>query len=156
MAGVAVSLTFGRYIIRYRKLGRFFWDDAIHGLALIFLLAMIVAYTVDFPQMYLVDSFKRGDSKQAPISKSYKKKQLMISILFWLCVYAVKSAFLVLYRAIFGVTQIFNRAWWITVAFTFLTFWICIIGELTTCGKAQDLFNQGDLTSLFSRNGIES
>lgn len=138
MTGIAMLMTAGRYILRYRNSGRFFWDDAAHGLALIFLVVMIAAFTA------ADDSITKSEGKLSLSGYyNYRRIELVVSIFFWLCVYSVKLAFLLLYRTLFGVSRTFNRAWWAVTTFTFLTFWVCIAGVFTICGQFQNFFNQG-------------
>ena len=134
-------MTVGRYAIRHRRIGGLFYDDLAHAFALIFLIALVAVFTAMFPVLFLVDSFGRGETGPPSASKYlfFLKMQLAVSLLWWLCLYSVKFAFLFLFRTLFGVSRKFNRAWWGVVAFTILTFAICIAGELTACGNLKDL-----------------
>ena len=68
---------------------------------------------------------------------SYKKIRyftLAGTVEMWLCYWLVKLTFIIFYRQLFDVSKRFRTLWWITLAFTLLTFWVPIAGELTFCG----------------------
>ena len=135
----------GRYLLRYRISGRFFWDDAAHGLALAAMLGTCGLYT---HTMWFTKVVKgHGSSFAAPIPETeyiwFLKIELALSILFWICIYAVKLAFLLLYRMLFVVSTWSNRIWWGISVFTLLTFWVCVASELTICGPSKNLFRLG-------------
>lgn len=147
LTSVAILLTIGRYILRYKNLGRLCLDDAAHALALFTLIAMVSTFTALFPFVYLIDDYARGQAGKpsAPQYLVYLKLQVAVSVLFWVCVYAVKIAFLLLYRMLFVVSKASNVIWWSITAFTIVAFWICLAGELTTCGPSKNLLKEGRL-----------
>ena len=152
MTATAIFLTFGRYLIRFRTLRRFWWDDAAHAVALVTLIAVASLYTAFFPQIYQVDDIARGQAGKLSASEFRKllKFQVAMSVCWWVSVYAVKLSFLLLYRMIFVVSTFFNVTWWTITFFTMVTFWVCVAGELTTCGPANNLLKEGQL--LWFRN----
>ena len=145
LTAAAILLTLGRYLIRYRTPGRFFWDDAAHALALVTLIAVVSLFTAFFPQIYLIDDVARGKASKPSASEylPYLKFQIAVSVCWWVSVYAVKASFLLLYRMLFVVSTPLNVMWWSIAAFTMVTFWVCIAGELTTCGPSKNLLKEG-------------
>ena len=147
MTAAAMLLTFGRYLIRFRTQAKFFWDDAAHALALVTLIAVVSLFTAFFPQIYLLDDVARGKARQ-PSASAYLpelKLRVAVSVCWWVSVYAVKTSFLLLYRMLFVVSKALNVMWWSITAFTMVTFWVCIAGELTTCGTSKNLLKEGRL-----------
>lgn len=147
MTAAAMVLTFGRYLIRFRTLAKFCWDDAAHALALVTMIAVVSLYTAFFPQIYLIDDVARGKARKPSASEylPYLKLQVAVSVCWWVSVYAVKMSFLLLYRMLFVVSTALNLIWWSIAAFTIVTFWVCIAGELTTCGASKNLLKEGRL-----------
>ena len=145
MTAAAMLLTFGRFLIRFRTLAKFCWDDAAHALALVTMIAVVSLYTAFFPQIYLIDDVARGKARKPSASEylPYLKLQIAVSVCWWVSVYAVKMSFLLLYRMLFVVSTALNLIWWSIVAFTIVTFWVCIAGELTTCGPSKNLLKEG-------------
>lgn len=143
-ASVAIILTTGRYILRYRKTGRLYWDDAAHGLALATMIAVCGIFSNSFWYEHVIDDYALGLGPPPPTDSyiRFLKIQLSVSILFWICIYAVKLSFLLLYRMLFVVSTWSNRAWWGVLVFTMLTFWLVIAGELTACGPSKNLFHE--------------
>lgn len=136
----------GRYWLRYRKSGRFYWDDAAHGLALMTMLAICGLYSRTRWFAKIVDGHPSGVAAPAPISEAeylwFRKNQLAVSFLFWICLYAVKLAFLMLYRMLFVVSASSNRVWWSISVFTLITFWVGVAIVLTICGPTKHLLSQ--------------
>ena len=151
LTAAAILLTFGRYLLRYRTLARFCWDDAAHALALITLIAVVSTYTVLFPQVYLIDDVARGKATKPSASDYliFLKLQIAVSVCWWVSVYAVKCSFMLLYRMLFVVSTRLNVIWWSIAAFTIVTFWVCIAGELTTCGPSKHLMKEGRLLQAY-------
>ena len=118
-------MTFGRYLIRFRTLAKFCWDDAAHALAIVTMLAVVSLYTAFFHQIYLIDDVARGKAKEPSASEylPYLKLQVAVSVCWWVSVYAVKTSFLLLYRMLFVVSITLNVIWWSIAAFTMITFW---------------------------------
>ena len=149
MTGAAIMLSAGRYALRYRKAGRFFWDDAAHAVALVTLIGINIEFTVFFPQIYQIDAYSRNQGPGPSPSEyvRFLKFQLSVSIVWWVCMYSVKLSFLLLYRLIFAVSKRLRIAWWAITIFTLVTFWVCIAGELTACGPSKNLFHAGKRAS---------
>ena len=147
MTAAAIFMTFGRYLIRFRALGRFWWDDAAHALAVITMIAVVSLYTVFFPQIYLIDNFARGKGRTLSASEylAYLRLQIAVSVCWWISLYAVKLSLLLLYRMLFVVSKTLNLVWWTITIFTMVTFWVCIAGELTSCGPSKNLLKEGRL-----------
>ena len=147
MTAAAMLLTLGRYLIRSRTIARFYWDDAAHALALVTMIVVVSLFTAFFPQIYLIDDVARGKASKPSASEylSYLEFQVAVSVCWWVSIYAVKASFLLLYRMLFVVSTPLNVMWWSIAASTMVTFWVCIAGELTTCGPSKNLLKEGQL-----------
>lgn len=143
--GAAVALTVGRYVIRVQHVKKLQLDDYFHGFSLIVMLGYMITYTVMFPLNYSVEFFAAGIGP--PPSNEYLNRyfhlEIAVSLLFWVVIYGIKFTFLVFYREIFGVSQIFIRIWSAVVVFTIITFWLCFISVLWACGTPVQLFVVG-------------
>ena len=71
-------------------------------------------------------------------------------MLLWTSLYLVKASFLALYKSIFYVLGRFRIAWWVVVAFTFLSYWPIVLSQLWQCG---DPSNYGDPTACSKFTG---
>lgn len=112
------------------------------------MLASSITFTAIFPTIYYLDDYVKGQAKEPTRAQflEFLRLRVAVSVLFWVCVWSVKFAFLFLYRMIFVVSTRFNRWWWCIVAFTVVMFWVVIAGEFTTCGPAKNLLNEGEQT----------
>ena len=149
LVSVAIILSIGRYVLRYRKTGHFLWDDGAHTVALATMIALCGVYNDNFWYAHVIDDNALGLGPPLPKDSyiRFLKIQMTVSILFWICIYAVKLSFLLLYRLLFVVSTGSNRAWWSILVFTVLTFWLCIAGELTACGPSKNLFHESEYES---------
>lgn len=109
------------------------------------MIALCITYQYYLGLIYLLDDAIRKEG--AELSKAQYlailKVRVVVSVLFWVCLYSVKGSFLLLYRIIFVVSNRFRFLWWSSTVFTIATFWVCLAGELTTCGPAHKLLNIG-------------
>ena len=143
--GSGVALTAGRYIIRLKTVKSFKADDYVHGLAVFVLLCYVSTYTVMFPLNYSVEFWIAGTGKPPPESdvRRYFHLEIAVSTQFWVVIYLVKLAFLLFYRSIFGVSQLFMKAWWLVTVFTLLTFLTNFITVFWACEAPRHLFVLG-------------
>ena len=141
-----IALTAGRYAIRLQDSRKLQWDDAIQGLALAVLIAYCATYATHYQLYYDVEYYAAGTGPSPSTSDIivYFKTEVAVTMLFWVIVYLVKFAFLMLYRTIFWINPLFRKAWWVVAAFTGLTFLLCFISSLWGCGKPSDLFIPGE------------
>ena len=112
------------------------------------MLADNIAFTLYLPIIYQLTAIQAGELSLPPdevlaLNLVYLKYELSIRLIFWSCLWAAKGAFLALYWQIFNPSRSFVRAWWIVLAFTIVTYFVCVAGNLTACGSASDLFNVG-------------
>ena len=139
-AALSVFLTVGRFWIRISIIRSLSWDDAVHLLGLLFLLAQISIVTAAASMMYDLDEYDVNPTgEQITLLFHLDVAGLVMT---WSCVYAVKAAFLLLYRRIFHISKAFTRVWWITSIYVLVTFGVLLVGSLTQCGSAPEL---GDL-----------
>ena len=126
--GAAIVLTAGRYAIRLKIVKQpLKADDYVHGLALVFLIAYVSTYSLEYPWIA-----GAGLGEQPSIIR-FIHIEVAVILLFWIVVYLVKSAFLLLYRFLFGIDKTFMRIWWTVSVFTGVTFlmnftsifWVC-------------------------------
>lgn len=74
----------------------------------------------------------------------------------WTCLYAIKIAFLLLYRRIFSVSARFFQAWWIVMAFVILSSAYMFAGSITICGSPSKLQDYGMLRLSFRESNNTS
>ena len=135
VTGAAAALTIGRHIIRLKMLKGLHGDDALHALALIALVVYTAIFTASLPMVYALQQSLVGQGPVLSEStlKRYHRFALAASIVFWICIYSVKFAFLIFYRRIFGVSRGFVKAWWAVFVWTFLTFCVCAVSNAFIC-----------------------
>lgn len=152
--GLAILLSAGRFWIRCKIIKRLSWDDAAHLLGLLILVAQVSIVTWSASITYQIVNYDTVDDTRLKIGNLLCLEVagvLVTSVLTtWLCLYAIKLSFLLLYHRIFQISQKFIRAWWIVLGIVFLTFCVVIAGSLTQCGSPSDLDNVG----MFYRQSI--
>lgn len=138
-------MSVGRFAIRFATASRFYWDDASHLLSIVLLIALAGTYTAGFP--YSARIARIGLKKEVappptdPFYHNYLQLRLTVTLLVFMVLWTVKATFLIFYRLLFEVSTIFVRLWWVAVALTFASFWVCIGSTFTLCGAASDLYN---------------
>jgi hypothetical protein len=144
-AATATGLTAGRFIIRKKTINQLLWDDYVHGLALMVLIAFLVTYTVMFPLNYAVEFWAAGEAPEPTMAQldRYFRLEIAVSMMFWVIVYLVKVSFLLFYHQLFSVSNTFIKAWWAVIAFTVVSFLICFLSVLWGCGVPERLFVVG-------------
>ncbi|KAG8531283.1 uncharacterized protein KY384_003994 [Bacidia gigantensis] len=156
--GACIVFSIGRYIIRYKKVGRFCLDDVAHAVALLGLVGFVGTYVQIFPYIFQLCDYLDGKpfKKSGPDYQTVLQLRVAVAILFWLCIYGVKFAFLFLYRMLFVVS---NRSrngkiWWSIAGFTSITFFVCVFGTLTMCGPVRYVADSAHCDSV--RSGRDS
>ena len=76
-----------------------------------------------------------------PFYHQYLQLRVVVTILVFFVLWTVKATFLIFYRILFECSSTFLRMWWVVVALTFASFWVCIGSTLTLCGSVNDLYN---------------
>lgn len=145
-AGLALALTAGRFWIRAKVIKSFQWDDAAHPMGLLLLLTQVSIVSVAASMVYQLDEYAVAPTGEKEIF-FFLRLDLAGLLVAWSCVYAIKAAFLLLYRRIFQISKVFTRAWWITLAFVLVTHWILVAGSLIECGSASPPGHLGILMS---------
>ncbi|KAI4110553.1 MAG: hypothetical protein LQ345_006978 [Seirophora villosa] len=145
LTAVGILLSVGRFAIRYASAGRFHLDDASHLLSVLLLVGLAAAYTHGFPYSARIASIGRKEEEAPPLTdpfyRHYLQLRLVVTLLVFMVLWSVKATFLIFYRLLFDVSQTFLRLWWVAVALTFATFWVCIGSTFTLCGSASDLYD---------------
>ena len=149
--GIALVLTTGRFLIRYKIIGRYHWDDATHLLALLLLIAHSALLTYGISLDYRVARYINGSRSEKSSSSLYTRVTFTKYIVLWCCLWSVKVTFLLFYRLLFQSSKQFILAWWCVLGLVVATFWICIAAVLTACGTASNLFYFGRLSQKLSR-----
>ncbi|KAI9756985.1 MAG: hypothetical protein M4579_003643 [Chaenotheca gracillima] len=144
-AAVSTILSAARFWIRHTKLGRFFWDDAVHLFALLTLLTSAIIYCWMVEDVYNVAMVVKGlgllDAHFfAVVMPRYFKYQFAIILLFWTTIWSVKISFLLFYRRFFDGLRKHLIAWWIVLIFTVGAFIGSCITFLTACGPTAQYF----------------
>lgn len=145
-----IVLTIGRYIIRKSTLGKFLFDDYIHGFAVIVLIAYISTYTVLYPMSNAVElwGLKQGPKPSSASLIKFIHLEIAGEFLFWVVLYSVKFTFLIFYRHIFGVSSTFRKYWWGVFIFTCIAFCANFLTVLWTCGTPSQIFVLSTLLEL--------
>lgn len=133
--GFAVLLTVGRLWIRLKIIRKYGWDDTAHLIALLLLLAQVSIITGGAPLMYQVNEFATHQNQSEPNLALLMRLNTAVLLITWSCLYAVKIAFLLLYRVIFHVSTTFVRAWWMVFAFVLLSYGVIFVSSLANCGS---------------------
>ncbi|KAF2259079.1 hypothetical protein CC78DRAFT_586403 [Lojkania enalia] len=130
MAGLSVLLTIGRFVIRWQKLGRLYWDDILNGVAAVLVVVYIIsAFTTYVPYQFELRLWRLGlrdDEPDDTRAQIYNRFQLASVILFWTIIYIVKASFLALYWHLFEVSVRFRVAWWAVAVFIALSYAVTI------------------------------
>ena len=152
----AISLTIGRYAIRWHKFHAFGWDDLLHGIATILMVILISIYAPYFLLYYKVEYYAAGVGPKPTEAEleQYFHIELTNSMIFWVVMYTVKFIFTALYRHVFGVSRTFMRVWWVVFGFTAITFFICFLSDLWVCGHPSDLGNLSKFNNYWSCKSI--
>jgi hypothetical protein len=143
---IAVAITAGRLIIRFRKLRRLGTDDCLAALATVFMLAYAITWQEYIPSDYEMQLFKMKIIKSTTAMQRparSMKLNLANGIMFWCTMYTVKASFLALYWSIFRVSKGFRKAWWCASVYITLSFTATILIRLFPCGRVQDVVNPG-------------
>ena len=141
--GLAVLLTICRLWIRCTIIKGLFWDDAAHMLALACLLIQISLVTAATTMAYHVVS-QNSTEEAAATQVHLLRINYAAIVIVWTCLYAVKLAFLLLYRRIFQVSQNFMKAWWTVLAMVVAMYSATIVGAITQCGNPSHLGSMGN------------
>ena len=145
LAGISLLLTAGRYRIRLRTIKTLRWDDGLHGLAAVVLIAYLAVYMIQIAPARAIASWISGLSPEPPpksLEQLFRLK-LTTTFLLYTNLYLIKGAFLVFYRELFGVRKSFVKVWWIVVIFTTITFILNILPLFWFCGSPQTLSHLG-------------
>ncbi|KAL6715425.1 hypothetical protein ACLMJK_006386 [Lecanora helva] len=145
-SGVATGLTLGRAIIRFRTIGRFFWDDAFQMVSWALMLGENLSFTLYLPTVYKLSAIEAGEVNLSmelvsALQLTDLKYGLALRLVFWSCLWAAKGSFLALYWHLFKPSKAFVKAWWMVLVFTVVTYFVCIAGVLTACGSTSDILN---------------
>lgn len=134
-------LTIGRFAIRGYNSRRLYWDDLVHLLALLVLIAHGATNQVTNDakiQLALIKGSVPMPS-QAELLSLYQRVARLNAVnncFLYLVFWVVKLSFLLFYYRLFKISTLFKKMWWAVLAFTLLTFWIPIAGVLATCANA--------------------
>lgn len=146
MTGIAGAFTLARFSIRgYMTRWSFtLWsllDDIFHLLAMVFLivhgftnvnainakaeLAVLLAAKPPTAAGDLVSYYRHSRAVNTT-------SNFFLYTTFWL----VKFSFLMFYRHLFDISTAFRKAWWVVLAFTFVTWWVPLGGIFGNCSGA--------------------
>lgn len=146
LASTAICLTFGRFYIRWRKIGRLGLDDILNGLALIALLCFMATYQAYLPIQYAYELFGLGlgghDASDDQLLYIQNLNTANI-VFFWITLYLVKGTFLALYWTLFNVSKTFRVAWNCVTAYTFISFLATFFAIFWSCGTPNKIANVG-------------
>ncbi|MCJ1308516.1 hypothetical protein MMC25_002169 [Agyrium rufum] len=137
---IGTLLTIGRFYIRYFKLKALFWDDFWHLIAYVLHLASSIALTIQAKLFFEVLAIKSGEAPRPEpdvflnLGSTSLHYNFALSIIFWLCLYAVKASFLSLYYLILRGSGARMLLWKNVAGFTFASFWICVSSIFVECG----------------------
>lgn len=146
MSVLAISLTIGRLLIRWRKIHALRCDDVLNASAALLLIPFNVTMflCIDYPlqeQLYMLGL--RQDPPE-PVQITYMLRlHLAFNLMFWVVIYLVKASFLALYWHLFEISTRFRIVWWVTAAFTAVGFLTSILLFLWHCGSPAKLLDEG-------------
>ena len=138
MAGAATLVTAGRYVIRYHVRRSFYWDDLAHLWGWI----LMIACCAVFQDTFGIAESTVGNPKPPPDAVvAFRKHQEALTMLFIFSLWAVKVAFMFLYRLLFWASPVFQRLWWGVMVVLLITVWVPIAGNLTSCGPVSKIYD---------------
>lgn len=145
---MGIVLTGIRYALRGWIIRSFYWDDLFHALTLLLFIGQLAAF-----QVYIrATSVAMQPSNHEPIDQRYwtlQQTNVAVTIMGLTLFWTTKAAFLMLYRLLFKTRPGFRLAWWIVVAYTFLSYWAVIGGTLAECGGLASNILRTCLFTLF-------
>ena len=152
LTGLVLFLSGGRFAIRRISPGRWHWDDLAHLIALLILLAhgatnMLVLDVKD----QLAASMSAAPTDESRVLALYQRLSYLDVVndcLFFLCIWATKMAWLLLYYYLFRTSVNFRIAWWAVLGFVIVAFWAPVGGLIATCNWASSLSDYGKLSFL--------
>lgn len=144
LTGVAGGLSVGRYVIRALYTRRLYWDDGIHMLAFLLLIAHGITqqYTDSAKanlQVVLKGTPEASEDELLGIYKNLYNLNTSNNCLMYMVFWAVKVSFMMFYRFLFDVSATFRKMWWAVLVFTLLSFWVPVAGVIATCNDANTL-----------------
>lgn len=142
MVGVATLITIGRYAIRFHVRRKFYYDDLAHLLAWMLMIGCCAVFQDTFSSAGKIMGVT--DPPQDAVI-DFRKHQEALTMLFILCMWSVKLAFMFSYRLLFWASPIFRRLWWGVMAILIVTVWIPIAGNLTDCGPVPHIYDPSKL-----------
>src|SRR6201995_4766369 len=98
----------GRFLSRGLISKSFQSDDLAHGVSLFLLTASLGTYSAMIPTIQSVLGYGAGVTKQPPNIVAYQQANIVITVLFFSIIWAVKLAFMFFYRTLFGVSAGFR------------------------------------------------
>ncbi|KAK6443509.1 hypothetical protein LTR95_000336 [Oleoguttula sp. CCFEE 5521] len=136
-SGLCVILVLTRLAIHLKFARRLHLDDGLAVLALCFLLANSVVTTLMAHPMYDIILLSVGALDPAPDfmerSTFYLKCQFASTMLFWSCLWAVKSSFLAFFWRLTHQIPTLRRLWWVAMAVTVVSYIGCVITYPVSC-----------------------
>ena len=137
----------GRFTIRFFTVEHLLLDDLSFALATVALIPMSVCWQKILPDTYFLPGGGRGlaqpPSQGAMLEIWLHDRRYADAgqYLFFIVTWLVKLSYLLFYRTLFGVSNLFMKVWWAITIVVFLAFWVCIAGIMTLCGKPADSYN---------------
>lgn len=142
-AGIDVALTAGRYYIRRTRTSkRLRWDDFLHGVALVCLIALSAVSSYELPAVFNVLGFQPEESvpTDAQVLK-YIKLNMVQNMLFPTVLFSVRLSFLAMYWNIFQLVDSFRIAWYCVTTYICVAFLATLLCNLWICGSPSQLIN---------------
>ena len=148
MNGLAIVLSIGRYVIRFKSSNALGLSDAFHLVSLLLLIAFSIVETKYFGFIVAVSFPTTG----APSNTDFIKWLKIIattSFCWFVGIYCIKFSFLFFYRTLFKIDKTFRKVWWIIFTFLILFFGASVGAVFSWCdGKASEAFSPGMIPSL--------
>lgn len=135
----------GRYILRWNTAGaigiphgikRFGVEDGLHLLALLAAITYVALQSSGLALFIKLEIYNQTHKDRLNLEDENHFFHIRFGaiLVFWICLYSVKFAFLMFYRTLFWVSHPFRKYWYAVSAFTLLSFLVSFLACFWVCG----------------------
>jgi hypothetical protein len=147
--GLAASFTAFRTVVQYQNNGKFFKNDYLIILALVFHIVTSSIQQVANPIMFNIQNLNAGLMTMPPdfLTREdiYLRLQFVLNITSWTTLWLVKFSLLFFFWRLFDSVQTLTRYfWWFMCCIAGATYITSIALQLATCNHVSDYFTIGN------------